>query len=275
MSGTATEYRRLSLTTPQLEEFLQAMQQAGRRRSTLQRYRSDLLKLQQYLGPGGWILPGTLLAGQTEMLRIGYANHTICARLSTANRYLVYHNMDDLCQDPPGYASAPQPTLTRQEYRWLLQTARSQGRFREELLIRLFAEMGLPVQAIEQVTVEAVAQGAIQVEGKWRAGRTEIPRQLRADLALYIQQRRLGSGLLFVTRTGQPLSRSNINLALQKLASDAGLPTDKGAPRCLQRLCAAEPPPQAPRAAAARRADTRPATLRGRPPCAKQPPPHD
>ena len=253
----ATEYGVQSLTQAEIERFLQAEESAGLRDTSIKRYRSDLLKLQEYLGPEGDICHNTLKAWQSDMSSKGYAARTIRARVATVNRYLAFHNRMELCQEPLFQKIEPEARLTQTEYRRLLQTAKVQGKKREELLLRLLAETGFPLQSIEQITVETVRLAEIPLEGKRHTGTVCLPKSLRHALLRYIESQQILEGPVFVTHKGKPMSRANITHELQKVARAAGIPQEKGSPRCLQKLCQVKPY----RAVAEERVDAEPAAL--------------
>lgn len=236
MSVTAVEESRQSLTQREIDEFLQAEKAAGRSDSTIRRHRSDLCQLQKYLGLNPWLRPGSLKEWQNEMYHRGYAPRTIEARITTANRYLLYKGMPGLCQSPKHYAAKPEAILTPIEYRRLIGTAAGQGYHREELLMRVLAETGIPSQELPQVTVEAVNAGRVLVQIAHQYQIVPLPADLRRDLQALICQAGLHTGPVFVTCHGKPLARGNINLMLQKMARYAGLPPEKVTVRCLKKL---------------------------------------
>ena len=224
-----------TLTPAELDSFLQSLKAAGLGESALKRYQSDLVQLQRYLGPQGRIGPATLAAWQTDMRALGYAPRSITARILTANRYLHFCHRPDLCQQAP-HGEVKSEKITWPEYTCLLDTARMQGRWREELLIRTFAEAGLRVNELELLTVEAVAAGVLKHPPEQGGGRVRLPQELRRDLLQYTRQNGIAAGPVFASRAGNPASRAIILTSLQRVARDAGIPVEKAAPRCLQRL---------------------------------------
>lgn len=252
-----------SLTLQEIEDFLQAMQRGGLSTNTIRRYRIDLRKLQQFLGPGGNIGFGTLAEWQEDMRCKGYAPRTICARISTADRYLIYQGKMQLSQPPPTqyiYTAQMETSLTKAEYQELLRFASTHGYEQETLLIRLFAETAIPVKDISQLTVSEVRSGKICL-GSSRCRTVQLPPSLYTALETYINKQKPPRKLVFATRAGRPITRSEIILRLQKLAYDAGLTIEKCSPRCLQKLSKTVAPHQS-RAAAEQRVDAQAATLR-------------
>lgn len=252
MSEANNPTPRQSLTQTDITRFLEGQQAGGASANSIKRYRSDLQNLQRYLGVGGCIAPGTLSAWQTDMRTRGYAPRTVATRVTTINKYLLFCGKPELCQSQPYYKAVPDVSLTRPEYHRLLQVAQSQHNAQGELLLRLFAETGIPLQVLPQLTARAVRNGGFVMQTNRTTRTITLPEPLRSDLARYMRVQQIRSGPVFVTRTGKPMLRANVTLILQRLASCAGIPPAKCSPRCLQRLCTAYSPPRV----AAARADT-------------------
>lgn len=221
-----------ALTGQAIEGFLQTVGAAGAGAGTVKRYRSDLIALQRYLGPGANIHNDTLQHWVADMRHQGYAPRSICARLLTANRFLDYANRPDLCQAPPRYTLKPEPNLTWAEYQSIQATARLQGCLRESLLMRIFVETGIATREIEKITAEAVAAGYFRTDN----GVICFSRELKNGLNEYVRQKGILSGPVFLTRGNRPADRENIRLGIQRIARDAGLDPEKATPRSLQRL---------------------------------------
>lgn len=129
-----------------------------------------------------------------------------------------------------------QPCLSREEYLTLLCTARRRRQHRTYLLVKLFAVTGLPVQCLDQVTVELLRmeRGTILRQDKEQA--FDCPAVFRQELLDYSTARKLSDGPVFVTRSGHLINRSHLCRDLQELCRQAGIPEEKGNPRCLRIL---------------------------------------
>ena len=225
------------LTRADLEHYLSALSEKGRTASTLQTYRRSLELFYRHLPPGRSVSPGMLPAWQAQLLSAGYRPNTINTCLSVAANFLEFLGCRDLAvPDQLPLPALDQPSLTRQEYLRLLQTARALGKERAYLLIKLFALTGLPVQAVEDVTAETAAAGRIPVTTGSGKRMVRIPPCLGEELRHYAARQGIRSGPLFITREGKPLGRTNISDAIRHLCGDARVPETKGNPRCLRKL---------------------------------------
>lgn len=228
------------LTGQAIEGFLQDVGTAGVGAATVKRYRGDLIALQRYLGPDANIHSGTLLKWAADMHNQGYAPRSITARVSTANRFLLYVHRPDLCREPPQYETKPELSLTWAEYQSMLATARLQGRQREILLMQIFVETGITATEVGKITAEAIAAGYIRTENSmiW------FSRELKSGLSEYAERKGIRSGPVFLTRGNKPADRDNIRLGIQRIARDAGLDQEKATTRSLQRLHSRYFPPR-------------------------------
>ena len=225
------------VTSESIDRYIQSLQERGRTAETVQNYRRSLAKL--YKGPpeDKVIRADTLLSWRERLLAKGYSSRTVNTCLSAANSYVGfcgYRQFQVEGQLEPGHEE--QPRLTRREYLRMLSTARSLGKERAYLLIKLFATTGVTVQELHKVTVEGVLSGRIQV--KPRESRQEIFLYdgLRDELLGYARRCGVRDGPVFVTRNGKPLLRSNVTDSIRRLCQDAWVEPEKGNPRCLHKL---------------------------------------
>ena len=227
----------MQITQESIEEYIAEMERRGRVQGTIDEYRRNLNLLYQFLPADKKLRRNSLDEWRRVMLQQGYTPRTINARVSAANSYLAFFGRRDLQQmHQLAIEDYLQPEMTRPEYLRLLQTARQQNKERLYLLIKLFGTTGLPVQALEKVTVAAVKSGRIVAGGKDKPQEIRLPRCLQRELLEYAADAGLDSGPLFVTRSGKPLSRTNVADSIRHLCRDARVPEEKGNPRCLRRL---------------------------------------
>ena len=128
--------------------------------------------------------------------------------------------------------------LSVQEYAALVRTARQQGRVRIALLLQTICATGIRVSELSAITVEAARKGVAVVRCKGKLRRVLLPSRLQSKLLRYARRRRIAYGPVFVTRTGQPLDRSNIWREMKSLCRGAGVESGKVFPHNLRHLFA-------------------------------------
>ena len=217
-----------------IDRYLRDLCARGRAKGTINLYRLYLGQLYYFLPADKCIRADTLENWQQHLHRKGYTARTINVHLSAANSFLRFCGRRDLLMDfrlPE--QTVETPAATRAEYIRLLQAARNDGKERLYLLIKVFGATGLSVSSLPDVTVEAVERGVIQTEKKERI---HLPDCLRQELLDYARRQGVRSGQLFLTRSGKPVSRTNVSDSIRRLCRDAQVPEEKGNPRCLRRM---------------------------------------
>ena len=220
--------------------FLQAQEGRDWKPDTRRRYSKYLYELGEYLAGQGPPGKAALERWQRQLEeRCGPSG--VKAYLAAANHYFRWCGRPDLVmrrhrgQEEAREGAGP-PGLSRAEYLKLLRTARGMREHRTYLLVKLFATTGLPLQCLEQVTVEAVEAGVGELNYRGSPVEFRCPEGLRQELLEYAAERKIAGGAVFVTRTGQPLDRSNLFRSMQELCRAAGIPAEKVNPRSLRRL---------------------------------------
>ena len=128
--------------------------------------------------------------------------------------------------------------LTRKEYENLVEAAKQQGNKRLALLVQTLCAVGLRVSELRYITVESLRCGVAEITNKGKKRVIQIPKSLAAQLKPYCAERGIESGPVFVTRTGNPMDRSNIWKMLKKLAEAAKVAAKKVFPHNLRHLFA-------------------------------------
>ena len=130
----------------------------------------------------------------------------------------------------------PQPELIRKEYLRLLATARALGKERVYLLVKVLGKTDLPVHELEHLTVEATQTGMLSIGSGGSREVIRLPASICRELLGYAERKNIRSGPIFRTREGMPMSRNNVTMGILQLCVAAGMPEEKGSPRCLRKL---------------------------------------
>ncbi len=128
--------------------------------------------------------------------------------------------------------------LTREEYMRLADTARKKGNTRLNLLLQTICGTGIRVSELQFITVEAVRRGEVSVSLKGKTRTVFIVRALRKKLLSYAAEQGIKSGAIFITRTGRPVSRTNIWREMKGICAQSNVNPAKVFPHNLRRLFA-------------------------------------
>lgn len=128
--------------------------------------------------------------------------------------------------------------LTKEEYLRLVRTAEQKGNQRLSLILQTICSTGIRIGELAFLTREGVAEGKIQVRLKGKCRMVILTKEIRKKLLKYCRQRRIGSGAVFVTRSGKRVDRSNVWLEMKRLSREAGVEEKKVFPHNLRHLFA-------------------------------------
>ena len=128
--------------------------------------------------------------------------------------------------------------LTKAEYTRLCRTAERKHNERLNLILQTICGTGIRVSELQYITVEAVKQGEAVVNCKAKTRSVFIVKELKQKLLRYAAEQNIKSGMIFVTRTGKPISRTNIWREMKALCEEANVNPQKVFPHNLRHLFA-------------------------------------
>ena len=128
--------------------------------------------------------------------------------------------------------------LTKAEYTRLCRAAKHKHNERLNLILQTICGTGIRVSELQYITVEAVKQGEATVSCKAKTRSVFIVKELQKKLLRYAAEQGIKSGMIFVTRTGKPVSRTNIWREMKALCNEAGVNPKKVFPHNLRHLFA-------------------------------------
>lgn len=133
---------------------------------------------------------------------------------------------------------AEEKELTRQEYVRLVRTAERMGNERLSLILQTIGATGMRIGELPFVTVEAARKGEVTVRCKGKSRTVFLVSELRKKLLRYARAQGLEAGMIFVSRSGKALHRSNIWKEMKGLCERADVCPDKVFPHNLRHLFA-------------------------------------
>lgn len=128
--------------------------------------------------------------------------------------------------------------LTKAEYTRLVNAAKRGGNERLCLILQTICGTGIRVSELKFVTIEAVRKGRMVVSCKAKTRTVFIVKELQRKLIEYAKTRNIRAGSIFITRTGNPVSRINIWKDMKKLCEAANVNPSKVFPHNLRHLFA-------------------------------------
>lgn len=131
---------------------------------------------------------------------------------------------------------AEEKELTKAEYMRLLEASKDNPKL--NLVMQTICSTGIRISELKYFTVETVKRAEIIVRCKGKTRTILIPGKLKKMLLAYAKKNKIVSGMIFVTKLGNPLDRSNIWTQMKKLCEKAGVSFGKVFPHNLRKLFA-------------------------------------
>lgn len=234
------ETRDMGLTSNQICDYLDSLRDQERAENTVKQYTNHLRSFSLWLE--GRMLTKQELIRWKQQMSEQYSAATVNAMLAAINGFLRFMGWSDmivkLLKIQKSLFRDEEKELNYQEYEKLVQVANRRGDLRLSLLIQTICATGIRVSELKFITVEAVRKGKTEVFNKGKRRIIFLPEKLCRVLKRYIQKQKIDSGVVFITRTGRPLDRSNIWRSMKNLCLEAGVDPSKVFPHNLRHLFA-------------------------------------
>lgn len=233
--------QRKIITEETVKKFFLYLQDEERSKNTIDKYLRDVRAFASYVS-GSDLKKENVITYKNKLLSENYSVNSINSMLAALNSFFSFIKRDDLKIkflkiQRHTYCSA-EKELTKSEYIRLVNTARLNGNDRLCLVIQTICGTGIRVSELRYITLEAARRGkaVVSLKGKTRA--IFIVRELQKKLLRYSSEHGIKSGPIFVTRTGNPISRSNIWREMKNLCVLAKVNPKKVFPHNLRHLFA-------------------------------------
>lgn len=175
-------------------------------------------------------------------LQESYAVRSVNSMLASVNSlfaFLGWHDLKVKSLKLQQQVFCPEEKeLTKAEYYRLCTAAKHKHNKRLNLILQTICGTGMRVSELQYITVEAVRCGEAVVNCKAKTRTIFIVRELKQKLLRYAAEQGIKSGMIFVTRTGKPISRTNIWREMKSLCKEANVNPQKVFPHNLRHLFA-------------------------------------
>ena len=228
------------LTAEMIAEFKEHLIFEERSEATVEKYIRDVKAFAVYLS-GAEITKGTVI-NYKKRLQESYAVRSVNSILASINSlfaFLSWHELKVKSIKLQQQIYCPEEKeLTKAEYTRLCKAAQRRHNERLNLILQTICGTGIRVSELQFITVEAAKCGEAVVRCKGKTRAVLIVRALRQKLLRYAAEQNIQSGMIFVTRTGKPISRTNIWREMKALCVEANVNPEKVFPHNLRHLFA-------------------------------------
>lgn len=227
-----------------LEQFARALLEEEKSDATLDKYIRDVKNFFGYVAdcmPKGQVTKELVIHYKKELQKT-YAASSVNSMLASLNHFFKcigwYDCVVKSLKIQKSTFRAGERELTRQEYFRLLEAAKNKKNERLYCLLQTLCATGIRVSELRFITVKSLRHGRAQVSMKNKTRTVLLPPSLCQLLKRYVRKRKITAGSIFVTRSGQPMDRSNILHDMKKLCQTAQVAEGKVFPHNLRHLFA-------------------------------------
>jgi integrase/recombinase XerD len=228
------------LTQEIISDFKEHLILEERSAATVEKYIRDMSAFSNY-ADGAEITKETVIAYKKH-LQGNYAVRSVNSMLASINSLFAFLGWHDLkvksIKLQQQIYCPEEKELTKAEYTRLCRTAERKHNERLNLILQTICGTGIRVSELQYITVEAVKQGEATVSCKAKTRSVFIVKELQKKLLRYAQSHGIKTGCIFITRTGKPISRTNVWRGMKALCNEAGVNPQKVFPHNLRHLFA-------------------------------------
>lgn len=229
------------LTENRIADFSAYLRSEEKSENTVEKYLRDVQAFAEYLG-GAEITKGKVIAYKSRLLAENYAVRSINSMLASLNSLFSFLGWSD-CKVKSiklqrQIYCPEEKELTKAEYMRLVNAAKQKGNERLNLILQTICGTGIRVSELQYITVEAAKRGEAVVSLKGKTRTVFLVKELRKKLLRYAAEQNIQSGAIFITRTGKPMSRTNIWREMKGLCEQAEVNPQKVFPHNLRHLFA-------------------------------------
>lgn len=228
------------ITAKTIAKFKEHLILEERSEITIEKYIRDVKAFTAYTQ--NTVVTKETVIAYKKHLQENYAVRSVNSMLASINSlfaFLDWHDLKVKSLKLQQQVFCPEEKeLTKAEYARLCRTAERKHNERLNLILQTICGTGIRVSELQYITVEAAKNGEAVVNCKAKTRSVFIVKELKQKLLRYAAEQNIKSGMIFVTRTGKPISRTNIWLEMKALCEEANVNPGKVFPHNLRHLFA-------------------------------------
>lgn len=233
--------KQIFISEKKIFKYKKFLQEEERSEATVEKYIRDILKFYDFL-PDSKEIDKEIILKYKHNLEESYKTTSINSMLVALNGFLAFLDLNKwkvkLYKLQKRVFSDQSKELTKQEYMRLLTVAKNQKDDRLFMLIQSICSTGIRVSEHKAITVKALREGKAIIHNKGKVREIYFDKKLRSLLLDYCKRHHIQCGSVFITKSGEPLDRSNIWKMMKRLCQDANVECDKVFPHNLRHLFA-------------------------------------
>jgi len=218
------------ITPDKLSYFISVLEKNGKSANTVSAYSRNINKLVQFLDGSG--LSVRQMGNYRQWLKEkGLKKRTINTYLAAANYFCEVMGWQDMKVqlEPLDYKELHKPmNISLVNYNKLVYTALQNDNERLAMMVQVLCHTDLRFCELGLLTVDALEKGIIEVTRKNKKIKILIPDMILEDLNVYVKHEGIINGIIFRTKNGSLVNRSNFCKDLRKICVLAGIDENAG-----------------------------------------------
>lgn len=228
-----------TITKQLIEDFRKSLILQEKSNATIEKYIRDVKAFAIFADAD---INKEIIINYKKNLQEKYAARSVNSMLASLNALLTFMNLHEMrvksVKLQQQIYRPEDKELTKAEYAKLCMAAKRKQNERLNMILQTICGTGIRVSELKYITVEAVRRSEATVVCKSKTRSVFIVKELRKKLLFYASKRGIKSGTIFITRTGKPISRTNIWREMKALCKDANVKSPKVFPHNLRHLFA-------------------------------------
>lgn len=228
------------LTEEIIDDYRNNLILQEKRVATIEKYIRDIRAFSVYTQDK--TITKEIVIAYKSHLQENYAVRSVNSILASINSLFAFLNWFDLrvksLKLQQKVFCSEEKELTKAEYKRLCDVAKQKKNQRLNLIIQTICATGIRVSELQYITIEAVKCGEAVVNCKSKTRSVFIIKKLKQKLLRYAAEQGIKSGMIFVTKSGKPINRTNIWREMKSLCKDANVNSQKVFPHNLRHLFA-------------------------------------
>ncbi len=218
------------ITSDRLSNFYSALQKNNKSANTISNYSRNINKLVDFLNGSG-LSAGQMEAYKNWLKEKGFKQRTINAYLAAANYFCEVMGWQEMKVqlEPLDYKELHKPmNISLVNYNKIVYTALQNDNERLAMMVQVLCHTDLRFCELSFLTVDVLEKGIIEVTRKNKKVQILIPDMILEDLNVYVKHEGIINGVIFRTKNGSLVNRSNFCKDLRKTCVLAGIDENEG-----------------------------------------------
>ena len=228
------------ITAETVSEFESYLNSEEKSSATVEKYIRDVGVFVKFIN--GKELTKDTVIDYKKYLRENYAARSVNSMLAGVNALFSFLGRFEFRVKPLKIQQQTfcpeEKELTKAEYFRLCREAQQKNNERLNLILQTICGTGIRVSELRFITVEAVKNGEAVVNCKSKTRAVFIIKKLKQKLLRYAAEQNIKTGMIFITKAGKPINRTNIWREMKSLCKAANVNPQKVFPHNLRHLFA-------------------------------------